>query len=129
MKKVKFEDALEISWNLHKVFEDVHKQNNTQISKHHMNALIILNEYYGGEVSLKRVREDTIRKHPSLNENKLEVKISKIIKVLLDNNLIIRTRDETDKRIKIIKISESGLKILKKIRNLAKKAWEEKYND
>jgi len=121
--KVTFEEAIEISINLNHLFKDLHYPEN--ISPYDVRALWFLQKSRTNKIN--EIKEGILKKHKNLDKQKLNVRISKIIKHLETASLIERNKDKNDKRETIINITNKGNKLLKDITTQAKKIWKENY--
>jgi len=128
MKKLKFEEALAISQEINRTFEETMNIKESPLSPMKMRILLGFQFKYGKEVEVKKLKDDIYRKHENINRDKLDVKISKITKALIDIDALKKKKSPDDKRRIIIEITEKGEKILDDFNKTASKLWEEGKN-
>ena len=121
--KITFKDAVQISIDLNRIFKNLDYPK--EISAYDVKALWFLKE--SGTNNLNEIKEVILNRHEHLDKQRLNVRISKIVKHLESALLIKKTKDDNDKREVIIIITKKGNELLKNVCKRAEKLWKDSY--
>jgi len=121
--KITFKEAVQISLELKRVFQNLDCPEG--IAPRDVKALWYLRNSETNNI--KEIKEAILNKHKHLDKQRLNVRISKIVKHLVNASLIERKKDKNDKRETIILITKKGNELLKDVASRAEKIWNENY--
>lgn len=128
--KLEFEEAVEVMHKIHKVFSEVISKHGGNVNHYQMRTLFMIDKHKIDTV--KQLKDEIINHHkdaPKEELARMEVKIAKMFKELIEMELITLDRSESDARCKIITITDKGRKFLDMILEESNKVWKEINND
>lgn len=124
MNKTNFEEALAIGFDLRRCFEAEWTENEYSITPEEAIWLFKLVNDGNGRVKLSDLKDILKERYRFQEFKKIEVKLSKKLKIFLDKGLITKSKEPSDQREIIIQATNKGMLVVDDFLKRARARWE-----
>lgn len=123
-KKIKFEDALIVAFEVRNVMMAEYQGHEYGVSHHELMSLFMLSKKWNNNAKLSDIKNEIKANHSFEEFKKIEVMIAKKFTALENAGLIHRNKCEHDKRETLIEVTERGQSLINEFVKNAQVRWD-----